>query len=553
MTHGRCQHPIQSPARWVPAAVLAASIALVWHSLGDHGLFPPDEGRYAAASGWMAEHGGWLAPELRGQIHVTKPPLAYWAQAASMVAFGKTEFAARFPSALATTGLLLATFVAARAWLGRLAATAAVALLACMPLVQVVGRLATTDAMLSLWWWCAICSAWMALRDSVRRPGWTAGFWTSCALVGLTKGPLLLAPPAIVGCWLLLAGRLRELRRLHPVAGLALAAAPLALVAWGYWSANPDRVLPIWKHEFIDRFTGGKHDSPFLTIPFAFVAGLFPATAMLVLPGFNLPWRHALAALRAGDLRSLLAVSVVLPLAGFSLLRGSSLTYVLPLAAPLAVLAGITVSRWIDGSIDDLPAGRRAPDVRLTLAAVLTILAVGLPAVAVTAVARGLAPSWAPGWDLAWLSLCFVPAAVASWCCIACWSRRSLRLPALAAVCAAWLGGWVVAHRAEDAAMGAMSMRRLVASLPPDRPVAMLGVVDLGIDWLLGRWTSWHWGGKPMTEWIKANPDGIVLVYEAELERMRERKDPIVGMIEPGEAFDAWPTKRIRVCTVVPR
>jgi hypothetical protein len=101
--------------------------------------------------------------------------------------------------------------------------------------------------------------------------------------------------------------------------------------------------------------------------------------------------------------------------------------------------------------------------------------------------------------------------------------------------------------------MGAMSMRRLVASLPPDRPVATLGVVDLGIDWLLGRWTSWHWGGKPMTEWIKANPDGIVLVYEAELERMRERKDPIVGMIEPGEAFDAWPTKRIRVCTVVPR
>jgi hypothetical protein len=42
-------------------------------------------------------------------------------------------------------------------------------------------------------------------------------------------------------------------------------------------------------------------------------------------------------------------------------------------------------------------------------------------------------------------------------------------------------------------------------------------------------------------------------VYEAELERMRERKDPIVGMIEPGEAFDAWPTKRIRVCTVVPK
>ena len=533
---------------------MAAAAAITWHSLGNHGLFPPDEGRYAAVSGWMAEHGGWFAPELRGQLHVTKPPLAYWAQAASMVAFGKTEFAVRLPSALASTLLACSVFAFARAALGALVATLATAVLACTPLFLVVGRLAITDPMLALWWWLALCSAWMALRDGRSRPGWVVGFWAACALAGLTKGPLLLAPPAVVAAWLALAGRWREIGRLQPWFGLPLAAAPLAAVAWGYYAANPERTMAVWRFEFVDRFTGGSHDTPAWAIPAAFVVGLFPATAMLTLPWFNLSWRAALVPFRSGGLPALLLTATVLPLVGFTVLRGSSPTYLLPLAAPLAVLVAVPLSRWIDGSVDDLPAGTRPPDVRITLAVVLSVLAIALPMAAAVVAMRGLAPAWAPGWTLAGYALLVLPCAAAGWLCVVAWRRRALRLPALGLVFAAWLGAWVGIHDAEDRAMSHMSMRPLVATIPAGAPVAMVGFNDLGVDWLLGRWASGFWGGKPLQEWITANPGGVLLVEQAEMdawEPRRSAKTSLLRSLEPVAAFDAWPRRRIHVCRVV--
>ncbi|MBM4099570.1 MAG: phospholipid carrier-dependent glycosyltransferase [Planctomycetes bacterium] len=540
-----------APPRWAQCSVLAVAIALVWHSLGNHALFPPDEGRYAAVSGWMATHGNWFEPTIRDELHITKPPLAYWAQAASMRAFGMDEFAARLPSAVSSTLLLLSAFAFARRCLGSLVATLSVAVLACMPLFEVVGRLAITDAMLALWWWLATCAAWMAFCAGRARAWWVLAFWASSALVGATKGPLLLAPFAVVVCWLALAGRLRELRMLRPWIGLPLAVVPLALVAWGFYVANPDRTLDVWRFEFVDRFTGGKHDTPRWSIPAAFVAGLFPATAMLTLPWFNMPWRRALDAFRTGDLRALLLVAVVLPLIGFTVLRGSSPTYLLPLAPPLAVLVGIMLARWIDGSVADMPAGYTPPDVRITIGAVLTLLALAMPLAAVIIVGRGDGPAWAPGWSLAWWSLAFVPAAAASWLCMALWKRRDRRLPTLGLVCLAWLGGWAYAHRVEDQAMERLSMRPLVASLPPGCPVAVVGFTDLGIDWLLGRWTAGHWGGKPLRAWMDAHPDGRVLVEQAELDRMRAKKDPNLRRLDPVDAFDAWPMRRINVCRVI--
>ena len=86
--------------RWVLPAVLLVALAIIWHSLGDHPLYRPDEGRYGAVSAWMAEHGNWLQPRMRDVVHVTKPPLTYWAQAAAITALGRTELAVRLPSAV---------------------------------------------------------------------------------------------------------------------------------------------------------------------------------------------------------------------------------------------------------------------------------------------------------------------------------------------------------------------------------------------------------------------------------------------------------------------
>lgn len=543
------------PPRWAQYGVLLASIALVWHSIGDHGLMPPDEARYAAVSGWMADHGNWLEPRLGEQLHITKPPLTYWAQALSQRLLGHTELAVRLPSAIASTILVLLTFRFARHACGAMAAMLAVGVLSAMPLFEIVGRLAITDPLVAAWWWGAICCAWMAVGDGSgpARRGWAVGFWACCALVGLTKGPLVLAPPVIVASWLALAGRLRDARAFMPFLGLPLALAPLALVAWGFWSANPERAASVWRFEFLDRFTGGDHDDPRWLIPLAFVMGLFPATAMMTLPVFNIPWSRAWSALRAGDARSLLAVAVVLPLAGFSLLRGSSPTYLLPLAPPLAVLVGMMLARWVGPRAGDVPAGERLPDVRITSGIAMTVIGIGLPSAAAAVVLRGHAPAWAEGWTLLWLAMAVVPAMVAGWIAIAWWGRPSLRLPSLAACFVGSACIWVGVRRAEDMAMAAMSPRIAAEAMAArEGPAMVFGLPNASVDWYLGRWADAGRREQDLEAWLATHAGGSVLTDEWHLERLPTTAPAAAVRLRPVARFDGWPMKRLVLCEVLP-
>jgi 4-amino-4-deoxy-L-arabinose transferase-like glycosyltransferase len=419
-----------------------------------------------------------------------------------------------------------------------------------MPLFEIVGRLAITDPMVALWWWCALCAGWLALRDAEPRHGWTAAFWAFTALLGLTKGPLLLGPPAIVAAWLLLAGRGREMLRLHPWFGLPLAVAPLAMVAWGFWGANPERAMAVWRHEFVDRLAGGRHDDPWWLIPLSFVAGLFPASAMLTLPWFNVSWRFAAAAMRAGDLRALLVVAVVLPLAGFSLLRGSSPTYVLPMVAPTALLVAMMLRRWVDGSAADAPAGTRLPDVRITAAVVMTTIGIGLPAATVVIVLRGKSPDWLPGWSLVWLAAPVILPMAASWLAVSLWPRREKRLMALAASFVASAVLWLGYHRAEDVAMRAMSTNAIAAAVPAGRPLAIIGLNNLGIDWRRGSWSHFWHDGPELDAWLTANPTGAVIVEERTLQRIESGGGKVAGRLAVSATFDAFMLKRVHVCDV---
>ncbi|MCB1079951.1 MAG: glycosyltransferase family 39 protein, partial [Verrucomicrobiae bacterium] len=70
--------------------------------LGNHGLFEPDEGRYANMAMEWTEFGEhhWAVPVLSDVGHFDKPPLIYWLTGSSLLLFGKSELAARLPSAL---------------------------------------------------------------------------------------------------------------------------------------------------------------------------------------------------------------------------------------------------------------------------------------------------------------------------------------------------------------------------------------------------------------------------------------------------------------------
>src|SRR5262245_13335251 len=84
--------------RVIMALVVLVSIAMPWIASWNHPLHAPDEGRYGTVSAAMAESGEWLVPRFRGMPHLTKPPLIYWLEAASIRALGRHEFALRLPS-----------------------------------------------------------------------------------------------------------------------------------------------------------------------------------------------------------------------------------------------------------------------------------------------------------------------------------------------------------------------------------------------------------------------------------------------------------------------
>src|ERR1043166_140652 len=76
---------------------------LLFHIAGTWSLplIDRDEPRFAEASREMIQRADYVVPYFNNQLRLDKPPLAYWAQVASYMIFGESDFSARFPSAVA--------------------------------------------------------------------------------------------------------------------------------------------------------------------------------------------------------------------------------------------------------------------------------------------------------------------------------------------------------------------------------------------------------------------------------------------------------------------
>jgi len=92
--------------------VLLVWVVLFWR-LGYLPLLDPDEAHYAEITREMMDAQDLVVPLLNGQPHIDKPVLFHWVQAGSFRMLGRTEFAARLPSALSAMLLFLVT-----AWAG---------------------------------------------------------------------------------------------------------------------------------------------------------------------------------------------------------------------------------------------------------------------------------------------------------------------------------------------------------------------------------------------------------------------------------------------------
>lgn len=367
-------------------AILLWAMANLWASLGDHPLYSPTEGRYARTSQVMLETGDWVVPSYRDRPRLQKPPLIHWLQCASIAAFGHGAFAVRLPSALATSltaGLLIIVGGVMR---DRVTGLIAATIFLLMPLVVGVGRLSNIDPVLMLFWNIATFSGYFALRSlAAQRSDADAGaqpvtsrtqpvglillFWGSTALALMAKGPVGLFPAVVVLVWGMLSGHRRAWRGMRPILGLLLATAPLA--AWLLTVAlrHPES-WSLWLEEVFGRLRASddpKHAEPFWFFIPVLIAGCFPATAWLALPGWHYRWSRVRSAFAESSLPAYLATAALVPFILFSGFSGKLISYVLPLTAPLALLAAMGVRQWLrpagaDSSPVSDPGAPRLPD-----------------------------------------------------------------------------------------------------------------------------------------------------------------------------------------------
>ena len=315
---------------------------------GRMALTDPDEARYAQASREMLRGGDLIVPRFNGEPRLSKPALIHWLQAPPLALLGDTETAARLPSLMAASALLLLTAWWAERRLGAgTGGPAAMALATCL-VFFVCARLAITDMLLALFVTAALMAWHEATSPDAAHP--RALSWSGAAAIGvaaLAKGPV---GPALAGAIILLVSLAARFTRTAPrrhitARGTALAAAAMGLLC-GPWLAalaariGPDQVLEVARRETMERTLFGlDHPRPFY---------YFLAAFWLVFLPWSLALPFAMArARRAASPPEPVTVLLCCWLGGtvlfFSLSADKNDAWLLPAAPAVALLS----ARWL--------------------------------------------------------------------------------------------------------------------------------------------------------------------------------------------------------------
>lgn len=196
-------------------------IGLLWFAIYALGIFTPPllddvDTMHAEAAREMVSRHDWVTLYINGVRYLEKPPLPYWAVAASYKLFGISNWSTRLPLALSVLALLLAACA-----LGNLAYGVRGGLLSAIVLATTIGpyiftRFQIPDAIVALWLTLGFYFFLRAIKEEQpsRLSCW--GFAATCALNTLTKGLIgMVFPIGAIGLYLVLTGQLKFLRKLR--------------------------------------------------------------------------------------------------------------------------------------------------------------------------------------------------------------------------------------------------------------------------------------------------------------------------------------------------
>jgi len=325
------------------------TFAVLWFgNLEYRDLNDPDEGRYAEIPREMSVSGDWVTPRLNDLKYFEKPPLQYWATAALYNVFGVDEWVARLWPALAGIAGLALTFFAGKRLFGARVGALAALMLGGMLHYVVFAHIVTLDMTVTLFLGTAVFAFVIAQHDAAtprERRRWMLVAWAAMAGGVLSKGLIGVALPAVaLGAYVLIRRDWSLLKRLHPVAGLAILLALTAPWFIAVSMKNPEFPRFFFWHEHVERFLLPQHHRPGAWWYFIAVglAGSLPWTGLLLIGP-----RTCLRADGEAHFRPalFLLLWVVLVTVFFSVSSSKLPGYVLPVFPALALLLAIQVDR----------------------------------------------------------------------------------------------------------------------------------------------------------------------------------------------------------------
>ena len=307
---------------------------LFFFGLAQFGLIGADEPRYAQVAREMLARHDWITPTLGGKPWLEKPPLYYWQAMIAFRMFGVSDWAARLPSALDATLMVLAVYMFLRRFRPGFQLDGA---LMTASAVGVIGfaRAASTDMPLAAAFTVALL-AWYAWYESGSKL-YLSAFYFFLAAGTLAKGPVAAALAAIIILTLAAAkGELKLVRRTLWPPGILF----FCLVTLPWYIAvqlqNPDFFRVFILEHNLARFGTNlyRHEEPFwFYLPVALL-GLIPWTMFVVsalVESIQAWWAEKREFLQSENaFQAFLLIWLLVPLVFFSFSQSKLPGYIVP-------------------------------------------------------------------------------------------------------------------------------------------------------------------------------------------------------------------------------
>lgn len=160
---------------------------LFFYGLGQFGLVGADEPRYAQVAREMLDRHDWVTPTLGGRPWLEKPPLYYWQAMLAYSISGAGDVAARIPSAIDATLLVIGVYLFFLRFRRGVEVDAALITASCAGVIG-YARAASMDMVLTAAFGLGML-AWWAWRESEKRI-YLLLFYGFMGLGMLAKGPV---------------------------------------------------------------------------------------------------------------------------------------------------------------------------------------------------------------------------------------------------------------------------------------------------------------------------------------------------------------------------